>query len=117
MKTFADLITIEQARPVSSFKASTYFPRIGDSVTLTNQSKYQDSNTWTLFNGTDYSNVTTENASITVTAVTDVLMQTLLVQNTVGVNSFNENLFPIAAPIDQYLLVQDDLIQTFHFFY
>ena len=114
MKTFADLITIEQARPVSSFKASTYFPRIGDSVTLTNQSKYQDTNKWTLFDGTDYSNVTTENASITVTAIGDVLVQNLFVQNTVGSNSFNENLFPIATPIDQYLLVQDDLIQTFH---
>lgn len=95
MSFFTNILKALQAFPIARFSVSNYFPKIGEAVTLSNESSDDDSFTWTLDDGaTQTTNTVDEVVTVTPVNSGDVAQQ-LTIQNTVSTENYEEYLYPL----------------------
>ena len=101
MTTYNSYLTVRQAFPTPDFTISDFFPLIGDTVTLTNTSKDDDSLLWTLNDGASTTNPTAEINNIVI-ATDTILQQDLQVTNTVASLTETKFIYSIPVPNEAY---------------
>lgn len=97
MITYSNIIKVLEAYPIANFTVSNLTPLVGETVLLTNTSKYEESIAWTLNTGTSTTNPTGESVSLAVNSA-GKLDQLLTATNTITSVSKTKSVFGLQAP-------------------
>ena len=95
MTLFSNILKALQSITTAKFSVSNYFPKIGEAVTLTNQSSDDDSFTWTLNDGVTQTTNTVDDVVTITPAVDGDAPQQIQVQNTVNTDNYEEYLYTL----------------------
>jgi hypothetical protein len=103
MTNYTQAFRVKQALPKSDFNVSNYFPVIGTLVNLTNSSKDNNTNQWTLNSGASQSITSTNvNVSVTINGAGGNT-QSLIVGNTVASGvEHKEIIYGLNVPVNVY---------------
>ena len=102
MTNYANAFLVKQALGKSKFKVSDYFPIIGDTVVLTNESTDSDSNTWTIKDGVNPDVSSTQLNESVVILEEDGILQKLDISNTTSTDSHEETVYGLVNPDQTY---------------
>jgi hypothetical protein len=102
MTNYANAFRVKQALGKAGFNVSNYFPLVGETVTLLNESTDEDNNTWTIKDGVNADESSTlVNENVTILAE-DGSLQKLDITNTVSTDSHEEIVYGLTPPNDTY---------------